>query len=349
MEIKNIKFENHPILKNLELNFENKKTIVIAGNNGSGKTTILNYIVKNIEKKIGIEIGNDYDANSDKLIYLPAEIEFPNLTSRVEKYEEKKNFLTIVDNSIISKIPQYITTRIFSEAMENSSKPLAEIILKITEEINELFSDLKLDVKMIGLSKNGENLPLFRNSFGSEFDINSLSSGEKQLFLRIFALKMLKIDNSIILIDEPEISLHPRWQQLIVKVYEKIGKNNQLIITTHSPQIISSVKAENIIILNKNNKTQNIEAIRGDTLGRTYGKNIEIILQQIMGINDSRIPDVQDMITALQNLIDKNEYETTEFKNKMDELENIIGSTDEELLLMKIDIARRGRKIAKGK
>ena len=44
---------------------------------------------------------------------------------------------------------------------------------------------------------------------GKEFDINGLSYGEKQLFLRGLSLKFLEANSSIILIDEPEISLYP--------------------------------------------------------------------------------------------------------------------------------------------
>jgi len=87
------------------------------------------------------------------------------------------------------------------------------------------------------------NKEIFENSLGKEFDINGLASGEKQLFLRGLSLKFLEANNSIILIDEPEISLHPEWQQKIIKVYENIGINNQLIIATHSPHIVGDIKA----------------------------------------------------------------------------------------------------------
>ena len=107
---------------------------------------------------------------------------------------------------------------------------------------------------MVGFTKGEKDLPLFSNSKGETFDINRLSSGEKQLFLRVLTLKMINAENSIILIDEPEISLHPKWQQKILKVYEKIGKNNQIIIATHSPFILSGVEEENILLFIKNNE-----------------------------------------------------------------------------------------------
>lgn len=89
-------------------------------------------------------------------------------------------------------------------------------------------------------------------------------------------LKMLDINNSVILIDEPEISLHPKWQQKIVKVYENIGENNQMIIATHSPHIVSSVKSESLKLLIKSE--DGIEIIQGEDRGllRLYrGKSID--------------------------------------------------------------------------
>ena len=67
------------------------------------------------------------------------------------------------------------------------------------------------------------------------FNVNS--SWKKQLFLRALSLKFLEVNNSIILIDEPEISLHTKWQGKIIKLYENIRENNQNIIATHSAHV----------------------------------------------------------------------------------------------------------------
>jgi predicted ATP-binding protein involved in virulence len=59
-------------------------------------------------------------------------------------------------------------------------------------------------------------------------------------------------DNSIILIDEPEISLHPEWQQryinLLMNTFEGFY-NCKFIIATHSPLVISNLKSSNCYIL----------------------------------------------------------------------------------------------------
>lgn len=90
---------------------------------------------------------------------------------------------------------------------------------------------------------------------------------------------MLEPENSIILIDEPELSLHPKWQERIIKVYERIGKNNQIIIATHSPHILGSVPKENIIILSKNEEGYVVPKT-GEELEDLFGQPVNRILEK---------------------------------------------------------------------
>lgn len=72
----------------------------------------------------------------------------------------------------------------------------------------------------------------------STIDIEKLSSGERQLiytFLRVFNSAK---ENQIILLDEPEISLHLSWQEILISSIKKIREDSQIILVTHSPGII---------------------------------------------------------------------------------------------------------------
>ena len=63
------------------------------------------------------------------------------------------------------------------------------------------------------------------------------------------------------MVDEPETSLHHSWQQAILKLYKNAGKNNQVIVATHSPFLIASVKPENLFLFVLNKETQTCEII----------------------------------------------------------------------------------------
>lgn len=96
---------------------------------------------------------------------------------------------------------------------------------------------------------------------GIEIPINKLSSGEKQIVFRgSFLLKDQKSNfGTLVLIDEPEISLHPTWQLKILEYYKKLFTNvdgkqtSQIFVVTHSPFIIHNNNRYNdkIIILKK--------------------------------------------------------------------------------------------------
>lgn len=278
-----------------------------------------------------------------KIIYVPTEINFQKMDVASTTLVQEYKFINIVNTNLIKDIPSYIATKMISAMLKNKNEKVGDVQKKVFDEINEIFEILDIDVKAEDISQDGKNMPIFENSSGDEFDINELSSGEKQLFLRTLAIKMLNPENSIILIDEPELSLHPKWQQRIVDVYRKIGKNNQIIIATHSPHILGSVKKENIMLLDKDDEGK-IVIKTGDELYDSYGQPTDRVLKDIMGLETTRNPKVFKLLEEAGELVDKNEYESEEFKTKYKKLREILGNKDEDLLLMDMNIQIRKKR-----
>ncbi|WP_421729885.1 AAA family ATPase [Brevundimonas sp.] len=76
----------------------------------------------------------------------------------------------------------------------------------------------------------------------AEGTVHYLSSGERQLFVLITNL-MFNNDNkqaNVVIIDEPELSLHMKWQEMFVSSLQSANPQTQLILATHSPSIINS-------------------------------------------------------------------------------------------------------------
>ena len=400
MKIKNLHIKEFKGLRDISINFEKNDEpldlVVLAGSNGSGKTRVLESILKyfqdhlnykqnNIEAGIfyeekeknctsnvqdffyGLKNFSYYEVNNPlyeqhieiknkldilpKIIYVPTEINFQKMNVASTTLVQEYGFINIVDTNLIKDIPSYIATKMISAMLKNKNEKVGDVQKKVFNEINEIFENLSIDVKVEDISQDGRNITLFTNSSGDKFDINELSSGEKQLFLRTLAIKMLNPENSIILIDEPELSLHPKWQQRIVDVYRKIGKNNQIIIATHSPHILGSVKKDNIMLLDKNDDGK-IIVKTGDELYNSYGQPTDKVLKDIMGLETTRNPKVFKLLEEAGELVDKNEYDSEEFKIKYKELRDILGKKDEDLLLMDMDIQirkKRGFKNAENK
>ena len=285
-----------------------------------------------------------------KIIYVPTEINFQKMNTASTTLVQEYKFINIVNTNLIKDIPSYIATKMISAILKNKNEKVGDVQKKVFNEINEIFENLSIDVKVEDISQDGRNITLFTNSSGDEFDINELSSGEKQLFLRTLAIRMLNPENSIILIDEPELSLHPKWQQRIVDVYRKIGKNNQIIIATHSPHILGSVRKENIMLLDKDDDRK-IVVRTGDELYDSYGQPTERILEDIMGLKTTRNQEIFDKLEKIREMVNEDKYETDDFKKEYGNLKEILGTMDEDIMLidMEIQIRRKGLKNVKNK
>lgn len=84
------------------------------------------------------------------------------------------------------------------------------------------------------------------------FPIDQLSSGEKQLIILLTEALLQKRKETIFLADEPELSLHISWQRKILPSLNKLNPNAQIIVATHSPEIVgkwanNAINMENII------------------------------------------------------------------------------------------------------
>lgn len=190
--------------------------------------------------------------NDPRIIYLPSQQSFNySATSQlIIKYVFSQKIDT---TTILGRAEFYIKEYVLNHERESSVSDPKTRTKNAVDSFNANFLDAELLTQLVDLSKEQFNRPIFDNATGEKVTIEQLSDGEKQLYARVIALMMLEPKNSIILIDEPEIALHPAWQQKIMQIYSRIGTNNQFIVATHSAQIISSVPYKNLILLHKNN------------------------------------------------------------------------------------------------
>jgi len=341
MKIEKVHIKNIKGIKDLELLFKKNNeildVIVLAGVNGSGKTTILESI-KDFFDNRNVNYNEPEKSNINLNIFFE-EFEKNNIKEaeknckdrrehklkdffeglRYYEYSRKKNG-EYYDDLIAKKFD--VPPKIIYVPAENKF-----------EEIQTYSTTLLREYKFINIINSNviRDIPSYIATRR-----NYLSSGEKQLFLRTLSIKMLEPKNSIILIDEPELSLHPKWQQRIIEVYKKIGENNQIIIATHSPHILGSVSNENIFILYRDEKGK-IEAKTGDELYSSYGQPVDRVLKDIMGLESVRTPKIEKDLEELRKLVDEDKYATKEFKEKYNELLEILGNTDEDLFLIDMD------------
>ena len=331
--IKKIRWENHEILGNLELDFLKQdgtpyNTIILAGENGTGKTTILEtlaeflnlgsikpfkeieYIINenpykiskyySYEDEYGFHIrknlnnGAITDVHTNKnnnlqilnsdlediryygFVYSKARSGFVagkiknTSTQQLDsnKYEnDENNDFTFLKQLIVNVASQdnaelmrkFKNNELESDFFEKNSK-----LFRFTKAFNGFFNDIKF--KEVDFEDPNELKILFEKN-NKEIAIDALSTGEKQIVFRgAYLLRNLKnISNGTVLIDEPELSMHPKWQEKILKYYRDLFtdngvQNQQIIIATHSDYVIKSAleDKDNVLIIDLSNNNGNI-------------------------------------------------------------------------------------------
>lgn len=351
MKIKSIEVQNYKVLNDFKIDFCNNSVInpitVICGINGSGKTTLLEFI-NEVFKKQNITVANSkskIEIEQKGLLAtkpLNGKYEY-TLTSDFLKNNKKDFRINISEKIIYYKageentsahklIIDYIDELIYEKDIRSS---LAYEELR--SYLNETLDSLNLEVEFESLDKNKEIY--FKNEQSDKIKLKDLSGGEKEIITKIFPLYISNIKNSVILIDEPESSLHPNWQNEIMTLYKNVAKqnNNQIIITTHSPHIVSAIHHNYLKILRKENGL--ISVIDSST--KSYGKKIDEILIDVFKVNGLRTPEIEKKITRLEDLLDNNKYKTPEYTELLSELENTIGKYDSDLATIRLEAKRK--------
>lgn len=131
--------------------------------------------------------------------------------------------------------------RLLNLYLEDADKKLEPFVLLLRKiELLEKIVNSRLLKKSLNVTaENG--LTVYRDSDGEMIDLDSLSSGEQHEIILMFDLLFSVPPGSLVLIDEPEISLHVVWQLAFIPDVQSIAavSNFRFVVATHSPQIIN--------------------------------------------------------------------------------------------------------------
>ena len=159
------------------------------------------------------------------------------------------------------------------------------------EFVNLAIKTLVPEIENIEVDRSSGKARIMVDNFGNRVNIAQLSQGQKMLVALSgdLARRLVKLNpnsenplhsHGIVVIDEIELHLHPRWQQEILINLQKTFPNLQFIVTTHSPQVLSTIDKDCIRILrfdNDGNASIDIPEFQ------TKGVCSSDILEQIMG------------------------------------------------------------------
>jgi len=329
--IKEIRWDNHSVLGDLSLDFTKPNgdlyhTIILAGENGCGKTTILSTLstflnLGSFEPFLHIRYSVDgsmqkvYKSNSRHDAQLGFHMRKDENGGHSQHIQTNRNnnaadiksdkmdirhygcvFSKARSGFRTNKVTSTTTLQLDSDQYDDDSKDdftsIKQLLIDIDSQdnsewmditrnntgesfdlfckrakltrfrnaFNDFFEDIKLE--KIDVSDPAEKKIMF-TKFGKQVDVDSMSTGEKQIVFR--GTQLLRNSNNLnggtILIDEPELSMHPKWQEKALPFYRGLFtyngvQNVQMILATHSEYIIKSAlndSANVLVIVLKNN------------------------------------------------------------------------------------------------
>jgi len=144
---------------------------------------------------------------------------------------------------------------------------------------------------------------------GQTLTVDQLSDGEKCLMALVGDIaRRLSICNAqskqpldghgVIMIDEIDMHLHPKWQGMVVPKLLEVFPNCQFLISTHSPHVLTRVQPENIRLLETDG-----EEMRAHKVHESYGKTANRILEDLMGLESTRPKAIDEQLDTLFNSI----------------------------------------------
>jgi len=258
-----ISYLNDIDVQNERLSIKNKNNVILLVNREPGYCYFVDERPFRINKKAVGDVGDKkkIDKASELAIYqVRDKVSYPT-AYQVNKYLEEIKVYTPFDISpeAVVRRPQLVRP---GTKLVQSGANLVSVLHSIKENHHEAWNDI-LEIlqniypgfKNLSLPPEGGDGKIVIRWSEKPFEdlgfsINMISDGTIRLLLLLALLKSPD-PPPLICIDEPEIGLHPSWIKLVGELLEEASTRTQLIVATHSAELVSKMKPENVIVCEK--------------------------------------------------------------------------------------------------
>jgi predicted ATP-binding protein involved in virulence len=238
----------------------------------------------------------------------------PKLPSRLDGYRDCFDF-TIQESSLLAWIRAEVSAGQERREETITYRVAREAIIRCVEGANALYYDERYKDLVVGIKQFGHQL--FKNLSDGQRIVLTLVG---DLVRRATTLNPHLADHvlgktpGVVLIDELDLHLHPKWQRHVIHDLKMTFPSIQFIATTHSPQLIGEALHEEVIRLGDR---------ESGNPAQSFGMDSNWILRNVMGTDD-RDRDVKDKLEEVERLINDSKLEPA--KVKVDELRAEIGN-----------------------
>ena len=225
---------------------------ILVGINGAGKTTLLDHIYdyytrfQHIQHKLSTAATTPGIGNW-------TEIPITYIRSFDVPSNVKKGASSPLMQSLANVVYQNNTRQSFFDYRMRALNYREETD-RVLSRIDHLFSAVnqffKETHKQIEFDRENNKL-VFCKADGKIISLDMLSAGEKQLMLILLTVFLMDEKPHVLLLDEPELSLHIEWQGKLIKCLRELNPSCQLIITTHSPSVFASGWQDRLVFMDE--------------------------------------------------------------------------------------------------
>lgn len=240
--------------------------------------------------------------------------------SRLDGYEDC-NVFEIQETALLGWIrAQYIDGLALSQKTTSAFRALQRAVVACIDGAGSLvYSERYKDV-IVEMESRGRQF--YRNLSDGQRVMLSLIGDlvRRATYLNPdFGDRVLELTTGVVLIDELDLHLHPKWQRRIIHDLKRSFPSVQFITTTHSPQLIGEAQPNEVRIL-ADGKVY--------TPRRSFGLDSSRVLEEIQGA-PQRDPSVESLIHEIAVAIDRDKFD--EARTLITDLEKKVGSDDAEV------------------
>lgn len=295
---------------------------------------------------ISVSLRGKHQSNEDKitdLLWNNSSLE--RLTEYLAKistqafYRQQHNKIKehLADVSFMAGFHAYLSNE-FADFVRGNKKHLRyKIDLLVASENNNFIEEYKYFSLLRKLNLlTYDSIEVHKHKSGKSYDINDSSTGEIGLLTTFIRATPHLKPNSIIFIDEPEISLHPSWQMQYIGLLQKFLEgytNCHVIIATHSHLILSDLENEwgSVLTLRTGEGNQVISNLRPFT---PYGWSPEAILYEVFGVVTVRNQHFEFELAKMLRLISHDSDDIQEIQKFIDKFDSFKFSESDPLNLL---------------
>ncbi|MCT3899503.1 AAA family ATPase [Elizabethkingia anophelis] len=219
------------------------------------KTMLYNEDFDNIRLNEPIKLNIPKIQSGLKQAYRGLGILDEHISDSIDKHLEAiKKASESIDKAMFSNDKSLSANDITPITLLRRTNRIIELSNKLEKNKNNIFKRLNKYIDLLNEFQDTKKFNLQDSKIGGltiykgedEIDISQLSSGEKQLIILLTETLLQKENETLFIADEPELSLHIEWQRKVISSIRQLNPNSQIIIATHSPEIVGTYKLKTI-------------------------------------------------------------------------------------------------------